>query len=199
MSVFDIVVSYKHIQKIKERKMIILVDMDGVLAHFEKKFAQEWMKRFPNELRIPIQERRTFYIHEQYGPKYHDKVRSITSAPGFFLEMEPIPAAIEGFKRLQTLGHDVRICTAPLLGTPTCMQEKQDWVEKYLGRENVRKMIISSDKTVIRGDVLIDDRPTIEGIYPPVWEHIIFDWAYNRHITNRRRVQNWQEILNLFP
>ncbi|MCT7149596.1 hypothetical protein M1196_23400, partial [Salmonella enterica subsp. enterica serovar Oranienburg] len=64
-------------------------------------------------------------------------------------------------------------------------------------------MIITTDKTLVRGDILIDDKPVISGELPEYstgtnharsWEHVIFDQSYNRHITNRRRILDWGDI-----
>ena len=81
-----------------------------------------------------------------------------------------------------------------------CVLEKYQWVEKYLGYGFTKKLILTRDKTLVRGDMLIDDKPEITGIQKPVWEHIIYDFPYNRHITGNRRIvrwKNWRKILGI--
>ena len=39
------------------------------------------------------------------------------------------------------------------------------WIEEHLGEDWLDKIIITKDKTVVNGHVLIDDRPNIKGIY----------------------------------
>jgi 5'-nucleotidase len=58
-------------------------------------------------------------------------------------------------------------------------------------------MIIAADKTLVRGDVLIDDRPYIKGDFTPSWEYILYDQPYNRKNTEFRRLDwsNWREVL----
>ena len=46
----------------------VLVDMDGVLADFEGHFLNRYRQKFPSEPFIPLEERRTFYVFEQYVP-----------------------------------------------------------------------------------------------------------------------------------
>jgi len=55
------------------------------------------------------------------------------------------------------------------------------------------------DKTLIIGDILIDDKPEIKGISTPNWEHIIFDQPYNKNITNKKRINwdNFKEVLGV--
>jgi 5'-nucleotidase len=178
--------------------MLILVDMDGVVAHFELRFLELWRERFPEEKYIPLDKREGFYIHKEYGPDLYDKVREITSAPGFFLSLPPIDGAIQGVTDLEVMGHQVLICTSPLSGTPTCMQEKYDWVRKYFGREMASSMVITKDKTMVRGDILIDDRPKLEGRFDPTWEHVIFQAPYNMSVVNRRRMRGWFDAIGMF-
>jgi len=45
--------------------------------------------------------------------------------------------------------------------------------------------------------MLIDDKPEVIGAGVPVWEHVIFDKSYNKHINGQRRInwQNYEEVL----
>jgi hypothetical protein len=39
----------------------------------------------------------------------------------------------------------------------------------------VNRVILTHDKTLVRGDVLIDDKPGITGNMIPAWKHLVFD------------------------
>lgn len=182
-------------------KKVILVDMDGVLANFELGFLTAWRDRFPHEPFIPLADRNTFYLHEQYGEERQRMVRSITREPGFFHSLPPIDGSIEGIMALRDRGPTVHICTAPLAGTPTCLQEKYDWVLDLLGKDFAKSMIIARDKTLIRGDFLIDDRIKLQGFYEdcPSWEHIIFEAPYNSGAPGHRyRIKSWAHAPEIF-
>ena len=76
----------------------------------------------------------------------------------FFRNLEPIPQAIESVNWLiSSPKYDVYILTAPSYFNPMCYTEKRMWVEKYLGMEMVKKLIISPNKGLNKGDYLIDD------------------------------------------
>lgn len=177
--------------------MLILIDQDGPLADFEGGFLKNWQKLFPKEFFIPLEERTTFYISEQYPPHLTEKVHSIYSSPGFIRNLEPTKGAIQAIKHLLDLGHDVRICTSPLSHYENCVLEKFEWLEKHFGRAFTKRIILTKDKTLVRGDLLIDDKPEITGVFSPTWEHIIFDCPYNRQIQKHRRLNwdNWKEII----
>ncbi len=97
-------------------------------------------------------------------------------------------------------GHEVFICTAPLSHYESCVLEKYEWTERYLGIEWTKRIILTRDKTLVKGDFLIDDKPEITGIITPVWEHIIYDKPYNRSVTSKKRLtdlRDWKSVL--FP
>lgn len=179
--------------------MLILIDQDGPLADFEQGFLDIWQKSFPDEFFIPLSERKTFYMRQQYPPHLTKKVDSVYTAPNFFINLKPTVGAKEAINKLIATGHDVRICTSPLSRYEYCVLEKYQWVEKHFGRDFTKRIILTKDKTMVRGDILIDDKPKIDGIFKPEWEHIIFDYPYNQEITDKRRLnwQNWEEILEL--
>lgn len=44
-----------------------------------------------------------------------------------------------------------------------CVFFQYAWVEKHLGRDFLEQVILTRDKTLIAGDLLIDDKPDIQG------------------------------------
>jgi len=112
------------------RKKRIYVDMDGVLCNFKKAY-QEERKNNP------------FQPYPQ-------------SKWGFFLYLEEIPGAIEAFKKLEKK-YDVWILTRPSTYNLNCYSEKAYWVREHLGFDILEKTILSCDKSLLKGDYLIDD------------------------------------------
>ncbi len=84
------------------------------------------------------------------------KLKYPQSKIGFFLDLEPIEGAIEGVKTLQTK-YDVWILTRPSIKNTHCYTEKAEWIKKYLGEDMLNKMILCPDKSLVKGDFLIDD------------------------------------------
>ncbi|NWW72732.1 NT5C protein, partial [Climacteris rufus] len=203
----------------------VLVDMDGVLADFEGSVLREFRARFPEEPRLELAERRGFSVREQYRSLRHDladKVASVYESPGFFLDLDPIPGALEAMQEMIHMQDtEVFICTSPLRKYEHCIVEKYKWVEKHLGPEFVERIILTRDKTVVAADLLFDDKDTIQGLSSapragcwlgshcpadssfstgaepnPSWEHILFTCCHNRHIqlpAPRRRLRSWAD------
>lgn len=177
--------------------MRILIDMDGVIADFDGEFLQRWKARHPDEFFIPIEKRIKFYIKDDYPASLRPLVDEILFESSFFEEMTIMPGAKEALEEMDARGLEVFICTSPLSAYSHCVLEKYKWVENILGPAWVKKIILTKDKTIVKADILIDDKPEVTGVEKePSWEHILYDRPYNRGINKRRITwENWKDIL----
>ena len=177
--------------------MLILFDQDGVLADFERGFHDAWNVRMANRYpALPLEQRCSFYVRDDYPDTYRNDVKAIYLAQGFYRDLPVIQGAVEAIMALLELGHDVRICTSPLNQYRYCLPEKYEWVERHLGADFVHRMIVTKDKTVVLGDVLVDDKPAVTGTRMPAWQHVIFDQPYNRQVDGPRMTwANWNTVL----
>lgn len=177
--------------------MLILVDQDGVLADFEVAFLGEYQRRHPELPYVPVEERTTFYVKEQYPAEHLPYVHAIHGTEGFYRSLPPIEGAVEAMEEMLAAGHDVNICTAPLTSNLYCASEKHAWIAEHLGKAWLKRTIIAPDKTLVRGDILIDDRPEVRGRMQPTWEHVVFGAPYNQDTTRRRLAhwKDWQELI----
>lgn len=176
----------------------IVFDIDGVLADFEGGFLRAWTRRFPEHPPVPPDERRHFALLDDYPADQESMVREIYYAQGFFRDLEPIPGAIAAVNEIVAMGHDVRICSAPLTRYVYCVPEKYAWVERHFGEAFLPRLILAKDKTWVHGDVLIDDKPEVTGSRTPTWKHVIFDQPFNRGADGpRMNWSNWREVLGI--
>ena len=114
-------------------KKIVYVDMDNVLVDFPSGIEK---------------------LSEEDKNKYEGNYDEV---PGIFSLMEPMPGAIEGFERIAETYDTYILSTAPW-GNRTAWSDKPDWVKKYLGDAAHKRLILSHNKNLNRGDYLIDDR-----------------------------------------
>jgi 5'-nucleotidase len=177
--------------------MLILIDQDGVLADFEHGFLDAWRARHPDIAPVEFADRKSFHILEDYPPELRPLAEALYTAPGFIRNLAPVPGAIEAVRELLQLGMDVRICSSPLRQYENCVAEKYLWVERHLGRAATERLILTRDKTLVHGDILVDDRPSIEGAVRPAWRHIVYDAPYNRQVMDKPRMTwaNWRGTL----
>ncbi|NOQ55935.1 MAG: 5'-3'-deoxyribonucleotidase [Nanohaloarchaea archaeon] len=172
--------------------------MDGVVANFEKGILDNYKDKNPDKPFIPLEDRTSFYVKEQYPTQFKPLIEEIYLSKGFYLNLEPIEGSLEALSELSERGHEIYICTSPLLSNPFCIQEKYDWVMTHLGKDWTKKIIVTKDKTLIHSDFLIDDKPYIKGIQEPTWEHILYSQPYNKQVNSKRRLtwQNWESIID---
>jgi 5'-nucleotidase len=172
--------------------------MDGVIANLNAAFEFAWASRYPHRALFPESVQLSPRILDGYPDEYRGDIYTILSSPGFTQSMPEIPGAIEAIQAMALAGFQVYICTSPLRNYLYNVSEKFAWVDEHLGRKWVQRLVITRDKTVVRGRYLIDDALVVRGAVEPEWEHIIFDKLYNRDSTipNRRiNWDNWREIL----
>ena len=178
---------------------IILVDMDGPLADLEGAFLRIWQEQYPDEFFVPFEERRTFYLNDDYPEHLKNKLPPILAADGFFAALEPVEAGIQALEEMQSLGHRIIVCTSDIFANKTGLSDKRKWIHRYLGLEIAKAMIFTRDKTLVHGDYLIDDKPSITGIGTPNWIHVIYDQPFNRDIGDKPRMSvdwsNWKKII----
>lgn len=111
-------------------KKRVFVDMDGTLCDFMGAFK--------------------FYKEMDSTRKYPQ------SRVGFFENLKPLPGSIEGFNLLKE-HYDMWILTRPSFKNIHCFSEKAQWILDNLGFDVLENMVISGDKSIIKGDFLIDD------------------------------------------
>ncbi|WP_444931634.1 5' nucleotidase, NT5C type [Microbulbifer sp. SSSA002] len=112
--------------------MIVYIDMDDVLCDFSGASKRE-LERNPS-IKFP---------QSQYG---------------FFANLSPLIGAVNAL--LASEQYEPYILTAPSVKNPLCYTEKRVWVGNHLGMEMVNRLIISPNKSLLKGEFLIDDNIT---------------------------------------
>lgn len=174
--------------------MHILVDMDDTIANWQDSFDTYLATYYEDAANIPRKDDRTcFDLHKDRTERESEIINDIMDMEGFYADLEPIYGAIDAVKSMLEAGHEVSLVTSPWLSNPTCVQDKYEWVRKYLGDDWVDRVIITKDKTLIEGDILIDDKPEITGKAVPKWTQVVFDQPYNRYFDNPYRLFSWAD------
>lgn len=175
--------------------MRILVDMDGVIADWGAEYGRQLSILGEEADNIPRhRDQRSFNLDAGRTKREQQLIAIAMNDSEFYRNLAPIPGAKTALKAALKAGHDVRIVTSPWVSNPTCASDKLNWVVRYYGAHWGQRVIITTDKTLVRGDVLIDDKPEVTGSDDPTWEHILFDQPYNREVENKRRITRWTEL-----
>lgn len=123
---------------------------------------------------------------------------------GFFENLEPIPGALTGVRRIMRLGYDVWILTQPLAESAASYQEKVRWINKWFPELN-GKIVMTQDKGLHRGNYLIDDNATkwkdrFEASPGQSFIHFKYVRSFDQNISDKVHEDMWREITdNLTP
>lgn len=75
----------------------------------------------------------------------------------FFRDLAPIDGGVESVRELiNSKKYDIYILSVPLYTSPHCYSEKVEWINEHIP-ELSKKIILTQDKGLIRGDILVDD------------------------------------------
>jgi 5'(3')-deoxyribonucleotidase len=135
--------------------------MDGVLCDFKSAYETD-LKNNPRQI----------YPQSQYG---------------FFLNLKPIVDAINSVNILKK-NFDVWILTRPSVHNISCYSEKALWIKNYLGFEMQEKTIICTNKSLLKGDFLIDDQI----------EHGQSEFEGQLIRFGTEEFPDWKSVLNFF-
>ena len=119
---------------------IVYVDLDGVLAKFPENL---------DEIDISIADECLQWCNET-GEHHSD-------FEGIFSTLKPMDGADEAIHRLRQKFDVYLLSTAPWANTPS-WSEKRIWVEQHLPSLPKKKLILTHNKSLVRGSYLIDDR-----------------------------------------
>jgi 5'-nucleotidase len=180
------------------KRLRLLVDMDGVIANWGLEFDRTLDAVGEDGLSIPRHmHHRDWDLTVGLSEPEQQILRSVMNDPGFYRRLEPVGGAKEALEAALDAGHDVHIVTAPYLSNPTCASDKLGWIEEHFGSDWLPRVVISTDKTLVHGDLLFDDKPKITGSMTPSWVHVLFgNYAYNRDVPGLR-LNGWDDFVSM--
>lgn len=166
----------------------ILVDMDGVLADVYAQFAAYELQETGRVVDLDAIAGADEVVAFPNGRKH-------VHLPGFFLGMQPLEGAVDVMRELYDR-YEVFIVSAAM-EFPNSLKEKHDWLQKHFPFISWKRMVLCGSKTVVHGDVLIDDH--FKNLDPFPNKTLLFDQPHNRvpDIGRHQRVHDWQEIAGL--
>lgn len=168
----------------------LLIDMDSVIVDLMSEWHRRYNEDYGDDLSV---ERLQCWHSEKYvKPECGLKIYDYLDQPGLFLNLKPLPYAVEVLERLNQT-YDILIVTSS--GTHA-YTEKEQWVAKHLpfiGRHN---LIFAHRKDMIRGDLLFDDAPhNLRAFQATGRVAVAMDYGYNQDV-DVPRVQSWPEFEN---
>ena len=135
---------YPNPKIMKKEKLLLMLDMDGVIADFVKGF----QKICPD---LPLGD----------GPDYEERSKKVNEVclqnPMIFHELELLEEnTFDVVKEMMEL-FDVYFLSTPMDGLPESYAGKRIWLQRHFGELSYKKLILTHRKDLVAGDFLVDD------------------------------------------
>ena len=183
--------------------MRILVDLDGICVNLMEPWLEWYECNLAEDDEEVSVEDITDKIHTivRGGKKVYDAL----NLEGWFNQLPELPGAVAAVQKMHDAGHHVVICSSPgnSIYAPS---DKTRWVFRHMPFLDKTNMIITHQKHLVNGDILIDDDPEKAELYKEAWpdsQVLAIAWPWNGHGKFDLRAQDyrdtraaWDEILN---
>jgi 5'(3')-deoxyribonucleotidase len=171
--------------------MIILVDMDDTIEYLLKAWVDGVNQKYGRS--VSPEDVVTWNVADAYPGLSFEQVYEVPMQPGFWKHVEPIPGAAEALQRLMAAGHEVYIVTATPYQSVT--EKMTDVLFRYFPFLSWKQLIVTGNKQLLRGDVLIDDGVhNLEGgEYVKILMTAPHNRSYDAEANGMFRVRDWAE------
>lgn len=207
---------------------VVLIDISNTLALANECYVRIYRENYRNAPFIPedaldqhsiidaykildarqaeLDKKRT---NQQQRPKisHARNMEKTIQHPDIYNTMKPAPGVIFQNKHgewtnilqaIEDAGYTVKILTRNFRNGAALVGKLQ-WVQRVLGQKWMDNTIVCRDKSLISGDILVDDAPVLKGCSrKPTHAHILPDQPYNKHIVDKARIVGWSNWESIF-
>lgn len=173
------------------RKLRVLFDADDVAENLCECLVQFLNERYGTS--VGIEDVTNWDVSRAFPMLTREQVFAPFEEDALFRRLEPVPGAQEYLGRMRKDGHELYMVTASGYRTLPAKMERIFQLFPWLSWSSV---IVTAHKKLVRGDVLIDDRP--ENLWAGNYTGFLFDRPHNRGATTTRangshRVMSWEQ------
>lgn len=171
-------------------KKTLAIDMDNVIVDIET----NWIDLYEKSYGVRIDKADLLGKPEEAAFPDPEAAWELIIKPGFFRYAPPIDGAMEAIRELQK--HFEIYIVSAAMEFPNSLREKHDWLAEHLPFISWKNIIFCGDKSVVVTDYLIDDH--LKNLDFTKGTPILFTASHNVNVQKHTRVNNWQEVLDLF-
>ena len=173
------------------KKLTVLVDMDDTIEQLLAAWVRLANRRFGAD--VQIEQIADWDVSKAFENATHDEVYALLQEPALYEQVEPIEDAPQYLKRLIDDGHDVYIVTS---SPYQVMHVKVETIlKRYFPYIDWEHVILTYNKSLIRGDVLVDDG--VHNLVGFPGARILFSAPHNRAFdadaAGMLRVDTWPQ------
>jgi 5'-nucleotidase len=172
--------------------MRILIDMDDVIADAIERFL-EWYER-DFGVRYARADLHGTRLHALVPEEHRMIVKQYPHQKGFFKDLPVIENSRQVVEELNNR-FEVYVASAAM-EFPYSLQDKNEWLDQHFPFIHWKRRIFCGDKSVLKGDVLIDDHDFNLSVFGG--RAIMFTASHNVNETKYERLNNWLDAEKLF-
>lgn len=181
--------------------MIILVDIDEVVADLLTTWLECYNVDWHDDLtREDITDwELAKFVKPECGRQIYNYIQDKNI--DLYYAVVPVLGALDGIDLLRILGHRVVFVTSE-----DFKGNKFDWLTRYGFTDCRRDYVVSVDKNLIRGDILIDDNCDNVAnfrnrgfLFTAPWNtkyKLLDELSVNQHYNRNTRVYGWKDIVS---
>lgn len=109
----------------------------------------------------------------------------------WFRDLPVTAGAQEGVQEMLDVGWDVWVCTKPLEANVWCRDDKAAWLREHFPMIPEPRLILASDKSMILGDILLDDAIKPSWVPRAHWAPVTFLRPFNGPGTEHHFGYDW--------
>lgn len=166
--------------------MTILVDIDSTITNFG-----ETLLLANNQLNNTNYQYTDITSYDWFDSTFNNPWKP-TNYQAFWNTVEVNPAAVTAIERWVRQDHQVYLCTASHFNNMLSYKIKRTLEPFSPELINERNIVITQDKSIIRGDVMVDD--CIENLYNFNGARICYAQPWNQHYSGSIRFSDWDKI-----
>lgn len=170
----------------------IAVDMDEVIADALGELLARYNRQ--QNANVTKEDLRGKWLWQVLPPGGQEIIEGYLQSDDFF-EHLPIIADSQNVLRQIAEQHEVFIATAAM-AFPNSFSAKFRWLRRHFPFLSPHNFVFCGDKSILQADFLIDDMP--RNLKSFRGEGILFTSPHNIGNADYRRVDNWQQIAEMF-
>ena len=177
------------------KKLRILVDMDDTIERLLEELVNRANRKFHQH--VAVEDVTDWSIAPAFEGITKSQIMDAMNDEGFWMNVDPVPGAAEALKHFMDEGHEVYIVTATEMEHVT--DKMRDLLFRCFPFLSWKQVVITRNKQLIRGDVLIDDG--IHNLEGGDYAKILFTAPHNRYYDAEAngmiRADSWDEIIGI--
>jgi 5'(3')-deoxyribonucleotidase len=182
--------------------MRIIIDQDAIVCQWTERIIEWWNEDMGTS--VTMDDITDWNTHNCLGPQGKYFIRSCIRYPEFYRDLDAVPGAIEGTRRLMEAGHDVIMASACPKMAAISYVGKIEWLRREMPFFPLENFVSIQRKSLLQGDLLFDDGShNIREWNDTARFSVVMDYPWNQDLGKLRypmmvgRVKDWSEFLNV--